>query len=451
MSTPSGSGFGGEGPVRAFGSSRAALALADASGRIAWANTAFLELHGVSAGTLDDVLLRDLVVSRPGAPPPLPEPLSKGFQGVVRHRRLDGSIFLADLSVDPVRGEPLDRGPGRHGREAVRGAARVPPRPPPDGPRVAGPGRALPGGARPPGPAPPRPLLRRRRPRPRDGAGRPPLLRARGAWGGRPGRPLGRRGPGPRDGGPGLPWPRRLGNRAHRRAARDRLRPRDLVARSAARRRPRRPRRLDVGRRRARRGRRRAPRDPRAAGGPGAPAGPRRGPEAGRPAREDGAHGRALRRGPGDRDASRRLRRLRQRGGAPPRGNDARRARRPAPLPRARSPRRTFPPRAPPRDAAGRGVRDGARPPGRPEARGPDGGAGRRPRRRDSSSSPSSTTSRPSSRPLGPTTSRASRTGAPPRTRSRASGSASAAARGPSPWPSGRRRTCGRPRPCRSS
>ena len=104
MSTPQGPGFAGDGPGRAFGLSRAALALADPSGRITWANAAFLELHGVSAGTLDDVLLRDLVVARPGAPPPLPEPLSRGFQGVVRHRRLDGSIFLADLSVTPAAG-----------------------------------------------------------------------------------------------------------------------------------------------------------------------------------------------------------------------------------------------------------------------------------------------------------------------------------------------------------
>lgn len=89
---------------RAFASADVALALADPSGRITWANGAFHDLHGIPAGSFRDVLLRDLVVARPGDPPPLPEPLALGFRGVVRHRRLDGSIFFADLSVTPATG-----------------------------------------------------------------------------------------------------------------------------------------------------------------------------------------------------------------------------------------------------------------------------------------------------------------------------------------------------------
>ena len=90
--------------TRDFASAGPALALADSSGRITWANPAFHSLHGVPKGSLENVLLQDLVVSRPGAPSPLPEYLGNGFQGVVRHRRLDGSIFLADLSVTPATG-----------------------------------------------------------------------------------------------------------------------------------------------------------------------------------------------------------------------------------------------------------------------------------------------------------------------------------------------------------
>ena len=94
----------GEVLARTFGASGAALALADASGRIGWANTAFHALHGAPDGSLHDVLLRDLVVSRPGAPSPLPAPLAEGFHGVVRQRRLDGSIFFAELSLVPSAG-----------------------------------------------------------------------------------------------------------------------------------------------------------------------------------------------------------------------------------------------------------------------------------------------------------------------------------------------------------
>jgi diguanylate cyclase (GGDEF)-like protein len=104
MPVANGSGAPGELLARAFASADAALALADASGRIAWANAAFNALHGIPAGSLQDVLLRDLVVARPGAPSPLPDSLVSGFQGVVRHRRLDGSIFLVDLSVTPATG-----------------------------------------------------------------------------------------------------------------------------------------------------------------------------------------------------------------------------------------------------------------------------------------------------------------------------------------------------------
>lgn len=99
-----GNGTLGENLARAFVSVDAALALADVSGRITWANSAFHDLHGVPVGTFQGVLLRDLVVVRPGAPSPLPESLSDGFQGCVRQRRLDGSIFFNDLSVTPVAG-----------------------------------------------------------------------------------------------------------------------------------------------------------------------------------------------------------------------------------------------------------------------------------------------------------------------------------------------------------
>lgn len=99
-------GFSAQGEIlaRAFAAVDAALALTDTSGRITWANAAFHDLHGIRAGSFQDVLLRDLVVARPGAPSPLPEPLASEFRGCVRHRRLDGSIFLAELSVIPVTG-----------------------------------------------------------------------------------------------------------------------------------------------------------------------------------------------------------------------------------------------------------------------------------------------------------------------------------------------------------
>ena len=99
-------GFSAQGEIlaRAFASADTALALTDPSGRITWANAAFHDLHGIPAGSFQDVLLRDLVVSRPGAPSPLPDSLAGGFRGVVRHRRLYGSIFLAELSVTPVTG-----------------------------------------------------------------------------------------------------------------------------------------------------------------------------------------------------------------------------------------------------------------------------------------------------------------------------------------------------------
>lgn len=101
MPTMNGTTTAGEAFARAFAVAGTALALADASGRIAWANGAFHALHGAPDGSLLDVFLRDLVVSRPGAPPPLPEPLAEGFHGVVRHRRVDGSIFFAELSLSP--------------------------------------------------------------------------------------------------------------------------------------------------------------------------------------------------------------------------------------------------------------------------------------------------------------------------------------------------------------
>ena len=101
MAATNGSPSPGETLARGFASAGAALALADATGRITWANAAFEALHGVPPGECRDVLLRDLVVGRPGAPAPLPEPLAEGFHGVVRHRRVDGSIFLAELSLSP--------------------------------------------------------------------------------------------------------------------------------------------------------------------------------------------------------------------------------------------------------------------------------------------------------------------------------------------------------------
>jgi diguanylate cyclase (GGDEF)-like protein len=104
MPSTDGTGTHGEVLARAFASAGAALALADSSGRIRWANAAFHELHGVPAGSFQDVLLADLVVARPGAPPPLPTRLDQGFHAVVRNRRLDGSIFFADLSVTPAEG-----------------------------------------------------------------------------------------------------------------------------------------------------------------------------------------------------------------------------------------------------------------------------------------------------------------------------------------------------------
>jgi len=104
MPIANGSGSQGEFLARAFASAGVAFALADVSGRITWANDAFHGLHGIPAGSLQDVRLRDLVVGRPGAPPPLPETLASGFQGVVRHRRFDDSIFFADLSVTPATG-----------------------------------------------------------------------------------------------------------------------------------------------------------------------------------------------------------------------------------------------------------------------------------------------------------------------------------------------------------
>ena len=102
MSSTNGTGAQGEVLARAFESAGAALATADLSGRITWANAPFHALHGVPSGSLRDVLLRDLVVARPGAPAPFPEPLAHGFRGVVRHRRADGSVFFSDLSVTPA-------------------------------------------------------------------------------------------------------------------------------------------------------------------------------------------------------------------------------------------------------------------------------------------------------------------------------------------------------------
>ena len=104
MSTANGTGAPGEVLARALAAAGPALAFTEVSGRIAWANPAFHALHGAPDGTLHDVLLRDLVVARPGAPSPLPDPLTAGFAGVVRHRRVDGSIFFADLSLSPAAG-----------------------------------------------------------------------------------------------------------------------------------------------------------------------------------------------------------------------------------------------------------------------------------------------------------------------------------------------------------
>ena len=104
MSTTVGLGVSGDVLHSAFEAAGAALATADPAGRITWANAAFHALHGVPPGGLRDVLLRDLAVARPGAPSPLPEPLSSGFQGVVRLRRLDGTVFFADLAVTACSG-----------------------------------------------------------------------------------------------------------------------------------------------------------------------------------------------------------------------------------------------------------------------------------------------------------------------------------------------------------
>lgn len=104
MSTTTGLGVAGEVLHSAFEAVGAAVATADPAGRITWANTAFHALHAVPQGGLRDVLLRDLAVGRPGAPSSLPEPLSAGFQGVVRLRRLDGTVFFADLSVTACSG-----------------------------------------------------------------------------------------------------------------------------------------------------------------------------------------------------------------------------------------------------------------------------------------------------------------------------------------------------------
>lgn len=99
-----GNGITGDVLARAFVPVDSALAFTDVSGRITWANSAFHALHGIPDGSIQDVLLRDLVVARPGAPSPLPASLAGGFRGVVRHRRLDGSIFLAELSITPAAG-----------------------------------------------------------------------------------------------------------------------------------------------------------------------------------------------------------------------------------------------------------------------------------------------------------------------------------------------------------
>lgn len=92
----------GEPPAGVFDLAGAALAIADASGRIGWANAAFRALHRVPVDGGPELSLRDLVVGRPGTPSPLPEPLTLGFQGVVRHRRLDGTLFFGELTVRPA-------------------------------------------------------------------------------------------------------------------------------------------------------------------------------------------------------------------------------------------------------------------------------------------------------------------------------------------------------------
>jgi len=101
MDGTTGSGSTGEPPARAFEAAGIALALADASGRIEWSNEAFRALHRVPDGGGGVLSLRDLVVGRPGTPSPLPMPLTLGFHGVVRHRRLDGTLFFGELSVGP--------------------------------------------------------------------------------------------------------------------------------------------------------------------------------------------------------------------------------------------------------------------------------------------------------------------------------------------------------------
>lgn len=92
----------GEPPAGVFDLSGIALAVADASGRIGWVNAAFRALHRVPADGERVLSLRDLVVGRPGMPSPLPEDLTAGFQGVVRHRRLDGTLFFGELTVRPA-------------------------------------------------------------------------------------------------------------------------------------------------------------------------------------------------------------------------------------------------------------------------------------------------------------------------------------------------------------
>ncbi len=104
MSTAIGPGAPGDVLHSAFEAAGAALATADPTGRITWANAAFHALHGVPPGGLRDVLLRDLAVSRAGASSPFPETLASGFRGVVRLRRLDGTVFFADLSVTACNG-----------------------------------------------------------------------------------------------------------------------------------------------------------------------------------------------------------------------------------------------------------------------------------------------------------------------------------------------------------
>ena len=103
MTSTAGTAEQAEALARAFAAVPVPLALAEASGRLRFANAAFDRLHGAPAGSLRDVLLRDLVVPRPGARSPLPEPLA-AFRGVVRERRVDGSVLFADLSITPLPG-----------------------------------------------------------------------------------------------------------------------------------------------------------------------------------------------------------------------------------------------------------------------------------------------------------------------------------------------------------